>query len=90
MDTLPNHGTVHHKPRPGTIHVHLVVWGLTQAEQDKAIDRASQSHWRKAWEFVETERLSGKVCPINLHDGRSIAADTDYGWAYIVYPVRQS
>lgn len=85
MDTVPNLGIERHNPRPGTIHVHLLAWGLTKADQDRAVYRAGQGHSRNAWEFVETERLTGEVCPLNLRDGRSIAADAGYGWAYVVY-----
>lgn len=76
--------------RADTIDVRLVVWGATEADQERAVDRAGQGWSRKAWEFVETERLTGYVCPLNLRDGSSIAADADYGWAYVVYPAQRS
>jgi hypothetical protein len=45
---------------------------------------------RNAWEFVETERLTGAACPIDVRDlgPNSIAADNRYHWAYIIYPAK--
>lgn len=75
-------------PRPETVHVRLLVWGPTTADQERAIHRASQGQSRNAWTFVEIERLTGTQCPINTRDPdpKSIAADAGYGWAYIIYP----
>lgn len=78
-----------HRPtRADTIDVRLLVWGATDADQERAVHRAGQGPSRNAWEFVETERVAGRVCPFNLRDGKSIAADEGSGWAYIVYPAR--
>jgi hypothetical protein len=71
--------------RPGTVLVRLVVWGVTEADQERAICHAGQGESRNAWEFVKTERLTGKVCPLNLNDGRSVATGAGHSWAYAVY-----
>jgi hypothetical protein len=66
--------------------VRLRVWGTTPAEQEQAIRRAGQGWGRNGWEFIETERLDGAICPLDLHDRKSIAAESGYGWAYLAYP----
>jgi hypothetical protein len=86
MTSEPRRGNI----RANAIDVRLLVWGLTEADQEGAVDRAGQGWSRKAWEFVETERLASDVCPLNLKDAKSIAADAGKGWAYIVYPARCS
>jgi hypothetical protein len=72
--------------RPPRSAVRLQVWGLTSADQEHAVHRAGQGWGRNDWDFVATERLCGPTCPLDLKDGKAIAADTGYGWAYIVYP----
>jgi len=81
--TVPPEGAHASPPRSP---VSLQVWGTTPAEQEHAIRKAGQGWGRNNWDFVETERLTGEVCPLNLQDGKRIAADSGYGWAYIVYP----
>jgi hypothetical protein len=80
--TIPPEGAYAVPPRSP---VRLRVWGATPAEQEQAIRKAGQGWGRNSWDFVATERLDGAVCPLDLHDGKSIAAESGYGWAYVVY-----
>lgn len=61
------------------------VWGRTPAEQEHAIRMAHYGWGRCNWAFVETDRHDEQNCPLDLYDGRSLAADSGSGWAYIVY-----
>jgi len=65
----------------------LHVWGVTEADQERAISKAGQGESRNAWEFVKTERLKDIPCPINARDPEPNAIATDSGdnWAYVVY-----
>lgn len=70
----------------GDVRAH--VWGMTEADVEHAIGRASWGPWRRSWVFVQIERLDGPICPIDVNDGKAIAVGTGDGWAYAVYPVR--
>lgn len=67
---------------PRRIDVRLTVWGVTAADQARAIDRARHAP-RRAWEFVETERISGGTCPLDLTAPDALAAEQGYDWAYV-------
>lgn len=73
-----------------TVPVRLSVWGVTNADREYAIYRASSSDARTAWRFVETERLSDTRCPIDLNDTATIATDCGYHWAYAAYPAERA
>jgi hypothetical protein len=64
------------------------VWGVTDAEAERALNKASWGQSRKGWEFSEVERLTGEHCPIDVADPATIAAERGEFWAYAVYPVR--
>lgn len=61
----------------------LLAWGVTEADQERAIHRAGQSPSRNRWDF-EIERASGTTCPLNLDDPKALASERGYHWAYIV------
>ena len=81
-------------PRPaewrypaGKVHVVAHIWGLTVDDQDRA-ERAARRGWsRCGWDFVAIGRSADHMCPLDLLDGRSLAAESGCGWAYVVYPV---
>lgn len=66
------------------------VWGTTGADLEYALFRAKYGAAREAWEFVEVERLEGRVCPIDVRDPDAIAGDGGERWAYAVYPAAAS
>ena len=65
----------------------VLAWGVTQADIEHALDKASQGPSRNAWDFAEVERLTGIPCPIDVRnpDPTTIATDAGYHWAYAVY-----
>jgi hypothetical protein len=65
------------------VAVSLAVWGVTAADQTRAIDRAIGAPSRRAWEFVETERVSGGNCPLDLNAPDALAAEAGHHWAYV-------
>jgi hypothetical protein len=71
-----------------TVHVRLLVWGVTEADQERAISRAAFGEARASWQFVTVERQSGTRCPIDTRnpDPKAIAVESDDRWAYAVYP----
>jgi hypothetical protein len=71
------------------IAVHVLAWGVTQADIEHALYKAGQGPSRNAWEFAEVERLTGIPCPIDVRDPAptTIATDAGYHWAYAVYPL---
>ncbi|HEV2347385.1 MAG TPA: hypothetical protein VGS97_25040 [Actinocrinis sp.] len=78
---MPPHATT----RPGATPVRLLVWGVTEADQNRAVSKAGQAPSRGLWDFVQTDRVSGPTCPLDLKDGKSLAADQGYHWAYVAY-----
>ena len=64
----------------------VLAWGVTQADIEHALYKAEQGPSRNAWEFAETERLTGTPCPIDVRDPgpTALAADAGYHWAYLV------
>jgi hypothetical protein len=66
--------------------VFLRVWGATLADQGCAVHKAGQGWSRATWNFVEIERLTGGVCPLDVLDPNSIAAGVGRYWAYVAYP----
>lgn len=73
-------------PAKASKPVFLRVWGLTPADQDCAVHKAGQGWSRAAWNFVEIERLTGGVCPLDVLDPDSIAAGVGCYWTYVAYP----
>jgi hypothetical protein len=65
--------------------VRLVVWGLTERHAAIAEASARRGPSRTGWNFVQIERRTDDVCPIDVRDGHLIAADARDGWAYGVY-----
>ena len=72
------------KLRSETVYVQLLAWGVTEADQEHAVRRAGQGQPRNAWDFVETGRVTGTTCPLDLND-KTIATGCDYHWAHAVY-----
>lgn len=70
------------------VRVRVQAWGATKAELDDALRRATQGWGRVRWEFADPQQTVGGACPINARDPKAIAAASDYGWAYAVYPER--
>ena len=76
--------------RPALPHTPVIlhIWGTTALAEATA-ERVAGNGWSRAlWEFVHVERVSGLSCPLDLLDPRSIAAESDDTWAYVVYPAR--
>lgn len=71
--------------QPSPIPVLLRVWGLTEADQDRAVREAGQGWGARNWEFVEIERLTGVPCPLPRYDPKALYADAGFGWAYVAY-----
>jgi hypothetical protein len=69
------------------VRVSLLAWGFTQADIEHAIDKALWGKGRQNWDFVDVQRLSELPCPLDVQDGKAIAADKERYWAYVVYPV---
>ena len=88
VETIPveTPGQVAYSPPPARAPVILHVWGVTVADQEHAIYRAGQGESRNSWDFIETKRLTGKLCPIDTRTPGpgSIALDSGYHWAYVV------
>lgn len=70
---------------PERVAVHLLAWGESREQVERAVHAAGQSSARNAWDFVAVERLTGAPCPLNVREtgGGVIAADAGYGWAYV-------
>lgn len=70
----------------GRIPVRALLWGKTDADLWRALDRAQRSPSRTAWEFVaeQQQALTSPTCPLNLHDPKALAAEQGYGWAYLI------
>jgi hypothetical protein len=62
-----------------------LVWGTTGADLEYALFRAKYDPARVDWNFVEIERLDGRVCPIDPRDPAAVAGDGGERWAYAVY-----
>ena len=75
-------------PATASTPVFLRVWGATLADQDCAVHKAGQGWSRATWDFVEIERLTGGVCPLDVLDPNSIAAGVGRYWTYVAYPAR--
>ncbi len=71
-----------------SIPMRVHAWGKTEADVERALNNTGHSRWRSTWRIIETTRLIGPVCPLNMRDGNAVAADAGRGWAYVVYPVR--
>jgi len=73
-------------PQPPRIPVRLVVWGVTEADVEHAIRKASQAEQRNTWEIVgEPDRRRGTTCAITGDEGPTIAQKAGYHWAYAIY-----
>jgi hypothetical protein len=72
------------------VRVYLLAWGVTLADVEHAIEKATWGEARQGWDFVGIKRLNELPCPLDVRDGRAIAADCDRYWAYVVYPVGES
>lgn len=80
----------HQPPLGGNrIAVRLLAWGLTEADVETAIDRATIGPGRVEWQFAEVDCTTAARCPLNLDDPKTIAAGQDasgtHAWAYAVY-----
>jgi hypothetical protein len=69
------------------VRVSLLAWGFTRADIEHAVDKAMRGEARKGWDFVDVTRLDEVPCPLNIDDGRALAAEQEHYWAYVVYPV---
>lgn len=74
-----------------TTRVRLRVWGATESDVERAITEAHTGWGRRTWDVVETERLTGLPCPIDVRnpDPKAIVADAGYHWAFIALRVEQ-
>lgn len=73
-------------PPTALVRVVAHIWGLTADDQDCA-ERAARWGWsRRGWDFVTIGRSADETCPLDLRDGKSLAAGSGRGWAYVVYP----
>ncbi len=70
-------------PARGTVPIHLVAWGATESDVERAISEASLGWGRQTWDIVAVERHIGVPCPIDVEDRWAIAADRHYDWAYL-------
>lgn len=78
-------------PQPPRLPVRLVVWGVTDADVEHAIRKASQAERRHTWEFIgEPDRHRSTTCAITDDDGPTIAQKAGYHWAYAVYPTERA
>lgn len=69
--------------------VRVLVWGATAAERHFALLQARRRPWSGGlpWKVAEVESLGlGVPCPVDVCDPAALAAESDYGWAYAVYP----
>jgi|GEM_PF-6590874 len=74
MDTL----------RAARLLVQVRAWGLTDADVEDALRHAGRGWGRGGWEFAAVERLTGSPCPLDVRDPQALAAEADFGWAYVV------
>lgn len=72
----------------GRFPVRLLVWGITEADQDRAISEAGKGWGRELWQFTDIERLTGTANPLPKYDRHALAAGSAFGWAYIAYAYR--
>lgn len=78
-------------PQPPRLPVRLVVWGVTDADIEHAIRKASQAERRNSWEFIgEPERHRSTTCTIADDDGPTVGQKAGYHWAYAVYPTERA
>jgi hypothetical protein len=71
------------------MNVRLLVWGLTEADAERAVRAASLPQSRATWTF-DIERFITACCLLDMEDPAAIAEETDRHWAYVAYRLNRA